>query len=89
MLPVQAQPSDTLCSAYGAVLPSLTAAAEERCAFASTGYFGGCKCSPPPPPPHRAHYRCNRLLGMCEDHVVGGQSRADCEAGCGSAVEGA
>ena len=29
---VQAQPSDTLCSAYNTVLPALTSAADEQCA---------------------------------------------------------
>jgi len=79
----QAQPSDTLCSAYNAVLPVLTSAAEEQCAFASTGYFGGCACE------GGGTYECSRLLGMCVRSKAGSLSKPDCEASCGVTVEAA
>uniref|UniRef100_A0A7S0EMW5 Beta-lactamase-related domain-containing protein n=1 Tax=Phaeocystis antarctica TaxID=33657 RepID=A0A7S0EMW5_9EUKA len=77
----QVQPSDTLCSAYNAVLPVLTPAAEEQCAFASTGYFGGCACD------GGGTYECSRLLHMCVRSKAGSLSKSDCEASCGGMVE--
>jgi CubicO group peptidase (beta-lactamase class C family) len=42
----QAQPSDTLCIAYNAVLASLTNTSEPKCEFVQKGYYGGeCKCT--------------------------------------------
>ena len=57
----------------------LTPAAEEQCAFASTGYYGGCSCG--------NTYVCHPLFKQCVQGA-GSLSKADCEASCGDdAVE--
>ena len=52
-----------------------------RCAFASTGYFGGCACD------GGGTYECSRLLHMCVRSKAGSLSKSDCEASCGGMVE--
>jgi CubicO group peptidase (beta-lactamase class C family) len=70
----QAQPSDTMCFAYNAVLAAVRGVPEPKCVYGERSFYGGrCQCG--------NDYACSQ--GMCvRDPLRGTLSKEDCSSVC-------